>query len=251
MQGELAPNRQVFRITGADARKFLQGMITNDVKRLDDGMIWAALLTPQGKYLADFFIAPEGDALLLDVHTDLAKGLAQRLTMYKLRSDVQIEPTDLKVIRGVGSKPEGAFDDPRHPALGWRAYDTAAPEYAESIDWDALRVAHLVPETCVELIPNDSYILECSFEALNGVDFRKGCYVGQEVTARMKHKTELRKGLARVSVSEPVSIGAEITANGKPVGTIFTQANGEGIAYLRFDRATGDMQAGSATLRVI
>ncbi len=106
-------------------------------------------------------------------------------------------------------------------------------------------MAHCIPETGVELGP-DTFILEAGFEALHGVDFKKGCYVGQEVTARMKHKTELRKGLARVSVSTPVLVGTDITAGGKPVGSLFTQSNGAGIAYLRFDRAQGDMQAGDA-----
>jgi tRNA-modifying protein YgfZ len=112
-------------------------------------------------------------------------------------------------------------------------------------------VAHLIPESGVELIPNESYLLECGFERLHGVDFRKGCYVGQEVTARMKHKTELRKGLARVAVSAEVPVGSEIVADGKPVGTLFTQSAGEGLAYLRFDRADGAMQAAGADLSLL
>ena len=116
------------------------------------------------------------------------------------------------------------------------------------IDWDALRVAACVPETGIELIPNDTYILEAGFERLNGVDFKKGCYVGQEVTARMKHKTELRKGLALVSVEGSVPSGTEIQAGGRPVGRFFTQSSNRAIAYLRFDRAVGEMSAGNATI---
>jgi folate-binding protein YgfZ len=100
----------------------------------------------------------------------------------------------------------------------------------------------------IELIPNDSYILEMGFERLNGVDFRKGCYVGQEVTARMKHKTELRKGLVKVGVSGSAKPGTEILAAGRPAGTLYSQAEGSGLAYLRFDRATDDMTAGAATV---
>ena len=117
------------------------------------------------------------------------------------------------------------------------------------MDWDALRVEHLIPASGIELLPNETYILEADFERLNGVDFRKGCYVGQEVTARMKHKTELRKGFATVSIEGKAPVGTEIVAGDKTAGTLFTQSGGKAIAYLRFDRATGDMQAEGATLR--
>lgn len=240
-------NRRIFRITGPDARHFLQGLITNDVGKLDQGMVYAAMLTPQGKYLADFLLVPDAGAILLDVHDSIADGLLARLTMYKLRADVAIDPVDLPVWRGLGDVPDGAFADPRHPGLGWRKYGDA-PADAAAVDWDALRVAHMIPETGAELTP-DSFILEYGFEALSGVDFRKGCYVGQEVTARMKHKTELRKGLAQVSVEGDAAPGDTITAaDGKPAGTLCTRAGDRALAYLRFDRADGAMQAGAARI---
>ncbi len=245
MTGETDITRTVLRLTGADRDHFLQGLVSNDTARLADGAVYAALLTPQGKYLADFFLVPDGEGILLDAATSLAPGLVQRLNMYKLRADVQITATDLAVTRGLGDMPEGAFADPRHPDLGWRAYGATGAE--PSIDWDAIRVAHCIPETGIELTP-DSYILEAGFDALHGVDFRKGCYVGQEVTARMKHKTELKKGLTTVSITGSAAPGTPITANGKPAGTLFTQSDGRAIAYLRFDRATGPMQAGDATV---
>lgn len=234
--------RTVFRLTGSERHSFLQNLVTNDLDKLAHGLIYAAILTPQGKYLADFFLAPADDAILLDVDSNLAQGLAQRLNMYRLRADVQISTTDIQPSRGVDTTPEGAFADPRHPALGWRAYDGRP---TQNIDWDALRVAHVIPETGIELGP-DTYILEAGFERLNGVDFRKGCYVGQEVTARMKHKTELRKGLVQVSITGAAPVGSPITVNDKPVGTLFTQSGGQAIAYLRFDRAKPDMYAGEA-----
>lgn len=239
--------RKVFRISGGEAESFLQNLVTNDVAGVHQGLVWTALLTPQGKYLADFFLVSEDDAILLDVAEVLAAGLMQRLTMYKLRADVTFEETDLTVSRGLGDVPEGAFADPRHPSLGWRAYDGRA---SEDTDWDALRVAAGVPESGVELIPNDSYPLEMNFEALHGVDFKKGCYVGQEVTARMKHKTELRKGLARVVVEGEAPVGTEIVnAKGKAVGTLYTHAGGQGLAYLRKDRVDDAMVAGAAKVR--
>jgi hypothetical protein len=223
--------------------------VSNDVLPLGKGpgIVWAALLTPQGKYLADFFIVRQDDALLLDLPEAVAEATLRRLTMYRLRADVRLSPASLHVQRGLGDAPPGAMPDPRHPALGWRRYGTEAGTELQ-IDWDAIRVAHVIPETGRELIVDDSYILESGFERLHGVDFRKGCYVGQEVTARMKHKTELRKGLARVWVTGEAAYGTEITADGKPAGTLFTRSGDSAIAYLRLDRATGPMQAGAAVV---
>ena len=243
------PTRRILRLTGSDTESFLQDLITNDISGLDAGLVYAALLTPQGKYLADFFLKRDDDAVLLDVAESLADGLTKRLSMYKLRADVAIEVSDLNLQRGTGPAPEDALPDPRHPDLGWRAY-IASTESDDGTDWDAIRVRHYIPETGVELHP-DSYILESRFEPRRGVDFKKGCYVGQEVTARMKHKTELRKGLCRVAIDGAAPVGSAIEANGKPVGTLFTQSGGHAIAYLRFDRATGDMQADTATIRLI
>jgi tRNA-modifying protein YgfZ len=237
--------RALWQITGTDALPFLQGLVTNNVLPLKDrGIVYGALLSPQGKYLADFFVVNTGAMLVIDIAETLATATLRRLTMYKLRADVQITPVDMPVACGTGPMPDGAFTDPRTPAMGWRAYGTAQ---TETVDWDALRVAHMVPETGRELIPDDSYILEMGFERLHGVDFRKGCYVGQEVTARMKHKTELRKGLAQVQLSGAATEGGEITADGKPVGTLHTIAGDKALAYLRYDRAV-DMQAGAATV---
>ncbi|ARE39905.1 Folate-dependent protein for Fe/S cluster synthesis/repair in oxidative stress [Rhodovulum sp. P5] len=247
MQAEAATDRTVFRITGADRVHFLQGLVTNDVSKLDGGLIYAALLSPQGKYLFDFFLAGHDDCILLDVKTDLADALLKRLTMYKLRADVAIEPSGLSVQRGLGPAPTDAWPDPRDPALGWRAY-TDSSVSADTTDWEALRVAHCIPETGIELIPDATFILEAGFERLNGVDFRKGCYVGQEVTARMKHKTELKKGLVTVAIDGAAPVGSEIMADGKFAGTLYTQANGQALALLRFDRAAGPMTAGDATV---
>lgn len=240
-------NRTVFRISGTDAEAFLQGLVTNDVTRARNALVYAALLTPQGKYLADFFLGPAEGGFLLDASAAQADGLAARLSMYKLRAQVAIEPTQLQVHRGLGTPPRDGLADPRHAAMGWRAYRLDPPP-ADTVDWDSLRVAHCIPESAVELTP-DSYILEAGFEALNGVDFRKGCYVGQEVTARMKHKTELRKGLILVAVEGAAPSGTDITANGKAVGRLFTQADGQAIAHLRFDRMAPQMQAGPAIVR--
>jgi folate-binding protein YgfZ len=243
--------RSILAVTGSDREKFLQGLVTNDVTRARCGIVYAALLTPQGKYIADFFIVGQADRLLVDVDADLAPTLAQRLAMYRLRADVEIAPADIAVARGTGLPPPGALPDPRHPALGWRLYGAAdAVAGEDGTDWDALRVAHVIPETGRELGP-ETYILEAGFERLNGVDFRKGCYVGQEVTARMKHKTELRKGLAAVAVTGEAAPGTPIlTEDGREAGVLHTRAGDRAIAWLRFDRAQGRLRAGTAEVRL-
>ncbi len=242
-------NRHIFRVEGTDTEEFLQGLITNDIRQLDQGLMYAALLTPQGKLIADFFLRRAEDAILIDVAECFAENLFNRLQMYKLRSDVNVNKTDLYVQRGTGPLPRYAVLDSRHPALGWRQI-RSTPATDDGTDWDNIRVTHLIPESGIELT-EDTFILEAGFEALNGVDFKKGCYVGQEVTARMHHKTELRKGLRSVIVQGQSPVGSAILAAGKTVGTLYTQSRGFGIAHLRFQHFASDMRAGEAVISVV
>jgi folate-binding protein YgfZ len=263
LQGFADATRSVLRMEGSAARDVLQNIVTNDVSRLAPGRaVYSALLTPQGKYLFDFLLieAPDG-AVLIDADAGQAGALAGRLKMYCLRRDAKVTgEAGMGVALAWGGAEPAAGDgtvvvvDPRNPALGWRLY-SADPEAAlarcgaAAVDrgaYDALRVAQLVPASGIELVPDETYILEAGFEALHGVDFRKGCYVGQEVTARMKHKTELRKRLVRVRVEGAAEPGTPVTAEGKPAGTLFTQAGSQALAHLRLDRAAGPMEAGDA-----
>lgn len=262
--GLIDERRRVLRMEGRDVRDVLQNTVTVDITRLaPDRPLWGALLTPQGKYLADFFLIDAGGgAVLIDAAADEADDLARRLAMYSLRRDSRVAGEaglGVALVWGGDGPPaaEGAvvIADPRSPALGWRLYapDPAAALAASGArpaaraDYDALRVAHLVPESGVELVPGESYILEMNFADLGGVDFAKGCYVGQEVTARMHHKTELRKRLVRVRVAGEAAPGTPIvTAEGRAAGTLFTQAGGEALAHLRLDRAKGELRAGEA-----
>jgi folate-binding protein YgfZ len=245
-EGEAAPGRAVWRIGGADRTAFLQGIVSNDLRALARGPIYAAILTPQGKYLADFLMVGADDAILIDIDAAIAEATMRRLMLYRLRADVTIEPAGLHVVRGLGAAPADGWADPRHPALGWRAL-RAAPGTAGTIDWDAIRVRHGIPETGIELGP-ESYILEAGFERLHGVDFRKGCYVGQEVTARMKHKTELKKGLARLAIAGTAPPGTPILREGREVGTLGTVSGNRALAQVRFDRVGPGMEAGDARL---
>jgi folate-binding protein YgfZ len=241
------PDRALVRVTGPDRLKFLQGLVTNDVNRLaGDGILYAALLTPQGKYLTDFFLVAEPEAVLIDAPAAAAADLLRRLALYRLRAQVQVAPAETAVTRGLGPAPAGALPDPRDPGLGWRLYGTALTEGA-AVDWAALHVALAVPLHGSDLVPDDSYILEVGFPRLHGVDFRKGCYVGQEVTARMQHKTDLRRGLMQVALDGTAEPGTPIlTAEGREAGRLGTVAGDRALALLRTDRAQGALSAGAA-----
>lgn len=263
LQGFVDTERSVLRMDGRDARSVLQNTVTSDIEKLSrGGALYTALLTPQGKYLFDFFLveAP-GGAILIDTPSASAETLAQRLKLYSLRRDARIVgAAGLGVALawgGDGAPAAGdglVVRDPRSPALGWRLYaaDPTAAMAAAGVTpisraaWRRLRIEHVVPESGVELVPEETFILEANLEALNGVDLRKGCFVGQEVTARMKHKTELRRRLVRVRVEGVAPPGTPVTADGKPAGTLFTQEGGHGLAHLRLDRARGPLAAGAA-----
>lgn len=266
--GFVDDRRAMLRMTGSAVREVLQGVVTNDVTKLAPGMaVYSALLTPQGKYLFDFFLLDGGDgSVLIDAAAEQAEALMGRLRMYCLRRDAKIEGEGALKVALIWSEDEDTapppisegsaiiVTDPRVAALGWRIYSDdpdarlaeASAKPASRGDHDRLRIMHIVPEGGIELVPDDTFILEAGFERLHGIDFRKGCYVGQEVTARMKHRATLRRGLARVRVEGEAEPGTAITADGKPAGTLFTIADGQGLAELRLDRAGPGMQAGEA-----
>ena len=250
MLAEKTPNaRCIIRISGKDNRSFLQGLITNDIHKIDHGLVYAALLSAQGKFQYDFFLFADGEDVMMDIDQEMAAALQKKLMLYRLRADVHLQETALGVARGVERAPEGALQDPRHPKMGWRLYgQDLSPEMP--FDWQAHRIRLGIPEAHSELTP-DSYILEMGFEQMNGVDFKKGCYVGQEIIARMKHKTQLRKGLRRVTCAKAVAPHTPILSKGKEVGFIGAQSGTEALAYLRFDRISDEMTAAGVPVTVI
>ena len=235
-------DRSILCISGPDAKSFLQNLVTNDVTKLKNNIIYAALLTPQGKLFSDFFLVDSKQGVLIDVHSKLGDSLLKSLNLYKLRAEIKIEKTDLKVSTGVKSKPQKAFDDPRNPKMGWRYYGSEDLSQ-KNIDWEKLRVQNLVPEFGKEL-SSDSYILEYGFERLNGVDFKKCC----EVAARMKHKSKLRKGLTIVETAEKVPFDTPINVNDKIIGKVLSSSDNQALAYLRFDFACQNMMAGKVKI---
>ncbi len=241
--------RCIIRVSGKDNRSFLQGLITNNIHKIDHGLVYAALLSAQGKFQYDFFLFANGEDVMVDIDQEMAAALQKKLMLYRLRADVHLEETELGLARGVERAPEGALQDPRHPEMGWRLYGQDLPPEMP-FDWQAHRIRLGIPEAPSELTP-DSYILEMGFEQMNGVDFKKGCYVGQEIIARMKHKTKLRKGLCRVTCADAVARHTPIISKGKEVGFIGAQSSSEALAYLRFDRISDEMTAAGVPVTVI
>ena len=264
-------DRAVLAVSGGDASGFLQGLVTNDIGKLDAGAaIHAALLTPQGKYLFDFLIFRRGEAFCLDCEAAARAALAKRLAMYRLRADVAIDSAlgdPVFALFGEGASEAArpidgvdVFADPRMPALGARlvgsgcedALRRAGIEPAARAEYDALRIAHGIPDGRRDLVPEKSLLLENGFEELNGVDFEKGCYVGQEVTARMKHRNLVRKRLVPVrfdgAAPDP---GTPVYRGGSAVGEIRSSAGALGLALLRIDAIEGGeaLRAAAATIR--
>jgi len=266
-------DRVVLRLSGADARNFLQGLITNDIAAATPGhAIYAALLSAQGKYLHDFFIAQLGDGFLIDAEAARLDDLLRRLNLYKLRAKVTIERTDLAVVAVIGdaaadalglasergaAKPlDGgvAFVDPRLVEAGVRIVAPAAalPNFdaGTRAEYDAVRLRLGLPDGTRDLLPDKSFILENGFEELAGVDFEKGCYVGQEVTARMKHRALVRKRLVPVAIEGPAPApGTPVTRDGVEVGEIRSAQDGRGLALIRTDAVGSQLSAGSIVIK--
>ena len=235
-------DRTILCVSGPDAKSFLQNLVTNDVTKLNSNIIYSALLTPQGKLVTDFFLVGSGQDVLIDVNSKVSDTLLKLLSLYRLRANINVEKTDLKVSTGIKNRPHKGLEDPRHSKMGWRYYSNEDLS-EKNIDWEKLRIENLIPEFGKEL-SSDSYILEYGFENLNGVDFKKGCYVGQEVTARMKHKSTLKKGLTKIKTNESVPYNTPIYANNKIVGKVYSSTKSQALAYLRFEFASKKMMAG-------
>ncbi len=243
--------RAVLRLSGSEARPFLQGLVTNDVmKASEDHAVYAGLLTPQGKFLFDMIVVATGDDLLLDVEASRKPDLIRRLMMYKLRADVTItDETDLSVWASFEQPSDAgiSYQDPRHEGLGWRLMTHTAPEDTPlSLDaYEEKRLSLGVPDSSRDMEVEKYFWLETDAERLHGVSFTKGCFVGQELTARMKHRTALKKKLVAVKADGgSLSSGQKLeTADGKNAGEIRTTDGTHGIAYLRLEFSDTSLNA--------
>jgi folate-binding protein YgfZ len=251
----LLKDRAVVEVTGPDASTFLQGLITNDVARAKDGRaVYAALLTPQGKIIHDFFVVPVADAFWLDCVRANAADLAQRLKRYKLRAKVAItERPELAVISTLAAPTDGvAFEDPRLAALGYRLI-TATPGDAPGDDkaYQDLRLSLGVPDAATDIPPETFFPLDCNFEELHGVDFEKGCYVGQELTARMKHRASARRRMLPVSAGEALPPpGTPLKLGSSELGELRCAIGPKGLALVRLDRLGEAQEADAAGIVV-
>lgn len=204
----------------------MQGLITQDIDRLDmQKMIYACLLTPQGKFLFDFFIREQNNRLLIDCEGgERARALLKKLSLYKLRSDVMFDLEDDRPCYQVFEGPwKSAFQDPRRESLGYRSYDEPQKLMKVAFDvWDEYRIRQEVPDGSRDLIPEKSFIHEGRLDELNAVSYQKGCYMGQELVSRMHHRGLAKKRLQCVSL-DAVPEGAELRSH----------CNGTGLALVR------------------
>ena len=266
MKAAFLPDRGVIKVSGEGARDFLNGLVTTDVGLIQPGLgRFGALLTPQGKITADFLIteAPSGHGggFLIDCPRALAQGLADKLGFYKLRAKVSVE--NLSDSFGVlaawdgepAMKPDLTFADPRGEKLGWRILIPAAlapkaasligADLVDSALYDAHRIACGAPRGGIDFMYGDAFPHETNMDRLHGVDFDKGCYVGQEVVSRMQHRGTARTRTVRLILeSAPPEAGVAIVAGDKPVGTMGSSAAGMGLGLLRIDRAADALDAG-------
>lgn len=252
-------DRAVIALSGPEARDFLQGLVTNDVRRVSpDSSRYAALLTPQGKVLFDFLIGSDGETLYLDCTAEARDALLKRLSLYRLRAKVDIVPReDLIVVWSPAQDAGLSFArDPRHPNLGYRAV-VRRPENSPDLgakQFEALRLAEGMPEG-KDFGQDRMFALDADLEELGGVAFDKGCYVGQELTARMKHRGTARKRLLPiVTVDENARLVPEaaLIADAVEIGTLCASYGSRGFALVRLDRlaGAGDTEFEAADIRV-
>jgi len=268
MKAAFLPDRGVVKVSGEEARSFLNGLVTTDATQLRPGEgRFGALLTPQGKIVVDFLIteapAAHGGGFLFDCPHALARTLADKLSFYKLRAKVTVE--NLSETLGVlaawegepATRPDVAFPDPRDGRLGWRILmaqhlkqeiaGLIGAELVDSSAYEAHRIEIGVPRGGLDFIYGDAFPHETNMDHLHGVDFDKGCYVGQEVVSRMQHRGSARTRTVRVLLDGPSpEPGATILAGDKAVGTMGSAAGQNGLALIRTDRVADALQAGRA-----
>ena len=256
------PDRTVIELSGEDRVSFLQGLVSNAVTEAAPGRaVWAALLTPQGKWLADFFILSEGERLLLDCEANQAAMLAQRLARFRLRAKVSVQPVPLLVHAAWGSAapdlgPELGIValDPRTPDAGWRVLSHAPlVTNATAADWDRHRLPLGLPDGSRDMEAEKTTLLEAGFDELHGVSWTKGCYMGQELTARTKYRGLLKRRLVPVQIDGPVpQAGTPVLRGGLEVGAMRSGVRGLGLALLRLDAlGAGELACGEAVLHPV
>jgi len=253
------PDRAVLALRGTDRVPFLNGLVSNDVAAAAPGRaVWAALLTAQGKWLADFFIFADGERLLLDCESAQAPMLLQRLLRYKLRADIALERTDLAVFAAWDGAPDVSraisAPDPRLPEAGSRLLAAGAlPVNASEADWNLHRLSLGLPDGSRDLEAEKTVLLEAGFDELNGVSWTKGCYMGQELTARTRYRGLIKRRLLPVRGESGLPPpGTPIFVGEREVGQMRSSQGTVGLATLRLDAiGAGDARAGGIAISVV
>ena len=251
-------NRAILTLDGDDKFDFLQALTTNNIDNVsEEEIIYTAILSPQGKYLFDFFVFSLGkNEIFIDIHQSRAGDLKKFLEFYKLNSDVIISFLNCQVV--LSSLREGifCFADPRAKILGYRCYDFKEEFVNQGkgfSEFEINRIKSLIPETGIELIPEKSYILELNFEKINRVDFKKGCYIGQEVTARMKHKATLKNKLycGHISVIPENKDDKKVYSNDRVVGDIYSIFNNYCLVKIKEDSKENNLTVFGESLALV
>jgi tRNA-modifying protein YgfZ len=245
----LLKERSVFKITGEDRVKFLQGLLSNDITKITDNTpIYACMLTPQGKYFADFFLITRGQEIIFDIPTPSAEEIINKLNLYKLRSKINIsKSTDYNVVSIINEKIDNhlnhsiIYTDPRSVILGYRCYihtndmDKLKNNLLQSInEYDKIRIDNFIPEGHKDLIPNKSFPFEYELDSLNAIDYNKGCYVGQELVARTYYRGQIRKKIVQIRANEKLpSLGTEIFLDNQKIGIVCSSIENIGLALVK------------------
>ena len=237
MQYHILENRGLLWLQGEDVRPFLQGIITNDIEKLaPDKSLYAAMLTPQGKFLYDLFLYDWQGGILLEYYTPKEADIIKKLTMYRLRSKVTFTPLNDYVVVAAWDGANGT-PDPRDARMGARyvtkemLINTASAE-----EYHKRRIGLTIPEMPIDLVSEESFPLPCNLEEINAIDYKKGCYVGQEVTARSKYRGNIRKKIFNLQFdSTAPQAGTAITAEGKTIGTMLSSVGNLGLAQLEIE----------------
>ena len=255
-QTHIAPlnSRSIIAVTGPETESFLQGITSQNIEGMENGEIrFSTLLTPQGKVLFDFFVIKIDDGFLLDCFAPASEALVKRLKLYKLRANVDIAlRDDVSVYASWGDNcdapsPDGTTKDPRLAALGWRSIQKPSAITATEEAYHAHRMSIGVPQFGDDFSGEEVFLLDVNYDVLNGVDYKKGCFVGQEVTSRMKRKGEIRKRTLKITTPiDDLTHGADILAGGKTLGTILAAANRNALAIIRIDRFEKTIAQGAA-----
>lgn len=245
-------SRALIRVSGPDARPFLHNLLTQDVETLQPGELrFGALLSPPGRLLFDLFIWGEEDGVVLDVAADRRDALLQRLSMYRLRSQVDVMPMPDAVFVAWGETPAGFAPDPRLAELGGRRWGHQDEPDAAEADWQAHRLALGAPDPAEDALMDKTYPIEANFDLLNGIDFKKGCFIGQETTSRMKRRGTIRNRMMAIAFEGPVpERGAEVLNGELRAGQVMTGAEGRAIALMRLDRMEGALTVDGRPVRV-